>query len=312
MKRWCIDVNKKLTKSHELRIYEALEGRYPFSSDEKLSLANLQQGYHGERQLEQLLHAELVDSHLVISDLRLQVGTTTFQIDSLICTKDKLYLLEVKHYAGDYKCEEMRWYKLPNKEITNPVLQLQRSESLLRRWLHDNRLNLQLESYLVFTNCAFFLYQAPLTKQIVLPTQLRRFIQLMNQQSATDIKQRHQMQLLLNHDLGAYPHPSVPSYAYDQLKKGVRCVSCRSLSMDSTGQTLKCLKCMEQENIQDGVMRNIAELQLLLPQQKLTSQLVYDWCDRIYSIKSIKRLLDKHFTAVGQHSWVHYIHSYPK
>ncbi|WP_066191371.1 nuclease-related domain-containing protein [Gracilibacillus timonensis] len=298
---------KPLEKSKELRIYQALQDRLPFSSQDKTTLQNLQQGYQGETQLESLLTERLSPSVLLLNDLYLQLGTTTFQLDSLIITGDTIFLLEVKHYAGNHKYEEKNWYKLPHQEITNPLLQIQRSESLLRRWLQTHHVHMQVESRLVFTHPQFFLYQAPLLKQFIFSSQLSAFIKSMNRAAPAGKKEREVAQQLVSADLGDYPYPELPAYSFTDLQKGIRCHSCGRLALSSTGWNLTCSRCGAADNMEEALLRHIVELQLLFPDDKLTSKLVYEWSGGIISRKRIKRLLEKHFKPVGEHSWVYYI-----
>ncbi|MFV8826503.1 nuclease-related domain-containing protein [Alkalihalobacterium sp. APHAB7] len=67
--------------------------------------------------------------------------------------------MEVKNYAGDFLIENDNWFSLPKKEIKNPLLQLKRSEDLLRRLFQDNGMNLTVEPHLVFVIPGFHLYQ---------------------------------------------------------------------------------------------------------------------------------------------------------
>ena len=298
---------KPLMKPNELKVFEALEERLPFSNDEKLFFHQLRQGYLGEQYWENLLVKRVEKSFFIVSDLRLQVSNQSFQIDSLLISNDRLYLLEVKHYTGDYIFEETRWFKIPSKEVSNPLLQLHRSESLLRRWLQRHSIHIPIESYLIFTNDHFFLYQAPKMKQMVFPNQLHRFISSLHPKATMEINQQKLIELLMKQDLGEYPHPHLPIFSFQSLQKGIRCHSCRQLSLISKQRHLLCLNCKVKESIEQGFLRHLTELQILFPNHKLTTKLLHDWSDQIVSMKTIKRLLDKYFQPVGKHRWTYYI-----
>lgn len=62
------------------------------------------------------------------------MNNTTFQIDSLIITHEKVYLYEIKNYEGDYFYQADKLYKKPRFEIINPLHQLSRSKALLRHF----------------------------------------------------------------------------------------------------------------------------------------------------------------------------------
>ncbi|MFC4801042.1 nuclease-related domain-containing protein [Neobacillus sp. GCM10023253] len=81
----------------------------------------------------------------ILNDLLFTVNNQTFQIDSLIIVPGQIYLCEVKNYEGNYfyelgpesEPESDRLYKLPKTEYTNPLYQLNKSNSLLRQLLQN-------------------------------------------------------------------------------------------------------------------------------------------------------------------------------
>ncbi|WP_342728897.1 MULTISPECIES: nuclease-related domain-containing protein [Virgibacillus] len=117
---------------------------------------------------------------LILNDLLLIVNNTTFQIDSLIILAGKIYFFEVKNYEGDYYYEYDKLFKKPNLEVINPYLQLSRSESLLRQLLLSLGFKLQIDASIVFINPKFTLYQAPLDKPIIFPTQVKQYMENLN------------------------------------------------------------------------------------------------------------------------------------
>ncbi|MDX8046341.1 hypothetical protein SH601_10150 [Gracilibacillus sp. S3-1-1] len=100
----------------------------------------------------------------------------------------------------------------------------------------------------------------------------------------------------IQHDIGDYPH----------IKKGVRCCNCQHLSVEINARKSACKKCGENEQISESILRNIQELQLLFPHEKLTTNLVYDWCIEEYSKKIIRGCLEKHFQKTGVRQWTYY------
>ncbi|WP_208586019.1 nuclease-related domain-containing protein [Gracilibacillus suaedae] len=298
---------KPLKKPYELQVFEALDSRFTFTKKEMSYFHNLKLGYEGEKNFEQLLRDSFNDDYLIISDIRLEVGTTSFQIDSILLTGSTIHLIDVKNFSGDYKYDEKRWYKLPDKEITNPLLQLMRNETLMRQVLQQLHVNLPIESFNVFINPEFTLYQAPLNKYFIFPTQINRFINTLKNKAPVASLQHDLANQLIARDIGNYPHPSIPSYKYDQLNKGMRCRNCHCLSIEIVGRKCLCHKCKTEEECHQAVLRNITELQLLFPNEKLTTNLVYSWTGKVYSKKSLKRILDTHFKRVGSNKWLYYI-----
>ncbi len=297
---------KKLKKPYELAIFDALYLRVKFSRKEEMYYHNLRLGFEGELRLEQALRIGLADTFYILSDMRFEIGTTSFQLDSLILTGVEVIMLDAKNFPGDYKFSDNRWFKLPNKEINNPLLQLKRNETLMRQLLEKINRNLAVESYNIFTHREFTLYQAPINKQLIFPTQIQRFISTLNEKppaNSSHLKLAHQ---LISSDIGPYPHPQIPNFQYNQIKKGLRCLECGGLPMKIEGRKAVCLQCHGNEHIHEAILRNIHEFRLLFPDEKLTTNLVYDWCGEVYSKKSIQRLLENHFSKIGSKQWTYY------
>src|SRR5690625_720552 len=173
---------KKRKKSTELVILELLDRRKGLSKKERRYYLNLAKGYKGEVKFDHLtgrLHCEC----FILNDLLLNVNNTTFQIDSLIVAPGIVYFYEVKNYDGDYYYEADRLFKKPNLEVNNPLHQLVRSESLLRQLLLRQGFNFPIDASIVFINFKFTLYQAPLNKSIIYPTQIHQHMNHLNSDS---------------------------------------------------------------------------------------------------------------------------------
>lgn len=168
---------KKRKKSTELVILELLDRRKGLSKKERRYYLNLAKGYKGEVKFDHLtgrLHCEC----FILNDLLLNINNTTFQIDSLIVAPGIVYFYEVKNYDGDYYYEADRLFKMPKREVNNPLHQLIRSESLLRQLLLRHGFNFQIDASIVFINSKFTLYQAPLNQPIIFPTQVHQHMKI--------------------------------------------------------------------------------------------------------------------------------------
>ncbi len=159
----------------ELKILRSLNSRMDLSAKDKHHYHNLEKGYKGELIFDEWLTA-ISNERLVLNDLLFELNNTICQIDSIVIKTKSIYLFEVKNYEGDYFIEDDRWYSLPKSEINDPLLQLKRTESLIRRLCQDIGCKASIESFLVFVNPDFHLYQAPLHLPIIFPGQLNRFI----------------------------------------------------------------------------------------------------------------------------------------
>jgi len=67
-----------------------------------------------------------------------------------------------------------------------------------------------------------------------------------------------------------------------------------------------CEECGHEETVETVVLRNVDELKLLFPQEKITTPLLYDWCRIIHSKKIIRRILEKHYKLTGFNRWTYF------
>ena len=267
---------------------------------------NLQKGYEGEVLFDSVT-AKLQCECFILNDLLLKLNSTTFQIDSLVIHSETIYLFEVKNYEGDYYYESDRLYKKPKSEITNPLNQLNRSESLLRQLLQNLGYNLPISSSIVFINPEFTLYQAPLNKPFIFPTQINRYLKNLNT-IPSKLNKKHKMladQLISLH-IKDSPYKLLPTYDYGQLQKGITCVKCTSFSISFEGKKLVCKECGHEGMVETAVLRNVKEYKLLFPDRKITTNDIHEWCKGVKSKKTIQRILEKNYTKVGVHQWTFY------
>lgn len=267
----------------------------------------LEKGYDGERKFDKWIET-LSNEHLILNDLLLEYNGTVFQIDTLLFYSDKIYHFEVKNYEGDFFIEADKWYSLAGKEIKNPLLQLKRTESLLRQLLVKKSYNHHpIESYLIFVNPEFQLYQAPPDLPIIYPSQLTRFMEkLKNKLPKLKDSYKKLAKELLSIHINETKYSRLPEYQYDELEKGLICPVCHS--MYTTFKTiLVCTSCGGKERYPIAVLRAIEELQTLFPNKKITTNLIHDWCKIIKSKRTIRKILSKHFKLLGHNKSSYFV-----
>ncbi|MBT2600992.1 MULTISPECIES: nuclease-related domain-containing protein [unclassified Oceanobacillus] len=160
-------ITKRREKTRDLMLYDLLVHRMDFSNKERQIYEKIKQGYEGERRFDQLCD-EIDGNNLILQDLLFTHNNTTFQIDSVIITKDTIYLLEIKNYKGEYIYENDRLIKMPNIEIIQPLHQLHRSEALFRNLMTGFKYTLPIKSLVIFIHPHFTLYQAPVKTPLCL------------------------------------------------------------------------------------------------------------------------------------------------
>ncbi|MBW8349578.1 NERD domain-containing protein [Bacillus sp. IITD106] len=290
---------KALVESNELKGYRMLNSRKVLTGEDKEQLNRLEKGYAGE-----VLFNERVDGllkeWLILNDLQLESNNSEFQIDSLVICKNLLLLFEVKNYEGDYYIEGDKWNYINGSSIQNPVHQLERTESLLRRLLQDQgHNNTPIESSVVFVNPAFHLYNAPRNLPIIFPNQLNRFFEKLNKIPAktNEYHMRLAKKLLSLHK---NVMPELPNYSYEELRKGVVCANCYSFNLDSKRLVFLCKNCGTIENMTSAILRSVDEFTFLFPERKITTRSIFEWCDGIKSKGTIREVLLNNFILKGK------------
>ncbi|PLS01370.1 nuclease-related domain-containing protein [Neobacillus cucumis] len=293
-------------ESADLKILGYLNKRMVLPEKDRQHYLTLKKGYEGEVMFDEMTEKLSCDC-LILNDLLLKVNNTTFQIDSLIITADTIYSYEVKNYEGDYYYEQERLYKKPKTEYNDPLNQLSRSESLLRQLLQNLGYTYVIEGWVVFINPEFTLYQAPLNKPLILPTQLNRQVKKLDMiSSKLNEKHKKLADKILSLHIEESPYKQLPQFTYGPLKKGTTCASCHSFSVIVRGNKCICEDCGHMELLYFAVLRSVREFQVLFPDSKITTNIIFEWCGVVESKKRIARILEKSFKIKGYGQWSYY------
>ncbi|MEW9053705.1 MAG: nuclease-related domain-containing protein [Neobacillus sp.] len=290
-----------------LILLKFLNARMVIPIDHVKKLKTLQKGYEGEQRSDTWLKDNLTDNWLVIHDLLLEYQGSKFQIDTLIIAFERVFLLDIKNFEGDYFEEDDKWRTETYPTIHNPLHQLNRCETLFLKLLHELGYQHPVEPHLIFNNPEFHLYTSSKHATIVFPTQLNRFMKKLNARPVKLNNRDFQLaEQLVSRHIVESPYPNLPSYTYDQLKKGIICPDCYSFFTYFNKATLCCKKCGCKEGLDDAVIRSVKELKLLFPEKVITTEIVFEWCSIIKSRKIIRRVLSRHFKKIGTTCASHY------
>ncbi|MBT2721126.1 nuclease-related domain-containing protein [Bacillus sp. ISL-46] len=299
---------KPRIESKELKILRVLHTRMMLSEKDKQHFFTLKKGYEGEVMFDTMTEKLQCECY-ILNDLLFKVNNTTFQIDSLIIISGRICFYEVKNFEGDYFIEfnTNRLYKKPQKEYNNPLLQLNRSESLLRQLLQNIGYNYPIESQVVFINPEFTLYQAPLDSPIIFPTQINSYLKKLDAiPSKLNGKDKMLADKLISLHIEENPYTILPHYEYKQVRKGMTCEVCNSFSIYVNGKICKCGDCGHEELVTAAVLRNVSEIKILFPKMKITTNLIFEWCVVIELKRTIKRILVKNYKQIGVRQWTYY------
>ena len=297
---------KNRSESEELRVLKALNPRMTLEEKDKQYLINLTKGFEGEVMFDGYLK-RIVTQSLILNDLLLEQHHSHFQIDSLMISQSLSYLFEVKNFEGEYYFDGDTFRKINGTEVKNPLLQLERNLSLLRQFFNYFGFKISIEPYLVFVNPDFTLYNAPLNRRIILPTNLNRFIHQLNSNKSTLNNQHSKLSnKLLSSHLTKSPFTKVPKYEYSQLKKGVFCHSCGKAMEEYSGRVFMCNNCSVKENTKSALIRSVKEFNLLNPLEKMSTNIVYEWCGGVFPKKTIRQVMKENFITSGYGQWSYY------
>jgi hypothetical protein len=288
----------------ELKLLRFLHPRMEFPVDDLRRYENLEKGFKGEQQFDKWSEDIVIDG-LVVNDLIYEINNTTFQIDSTLISQGTLFQFEVKNFEGDFLLDGDKWLTLSSRSpIKNPLHQLERSETMLKQLLQNIGYNMHIESYLVFINPNFHLYNAPINQSIIFPTQLNRFLDKLNR-TPSKINGKHSKlaETLVSKQTFVDPYKRLPNYDYERLKKGICCPQCRTF----LDETLKCGKCGFEDTPSAAISRSVEEFRMLFPDEKITTNGVYEWCKGIVSRKVIWNVLSKSFQLEGHGKSAHYM-----
>jgi hypothetical protein len=290
------------TESSELLKMRILNRRMDLSPNDKKHYLRLEKGYQGEVMFDRLTE-KLKNNMLVLNNLLFKFNNSEFQIDTLIIFQEIICPCEVKNFEGDYDydSESESFKTISNNDILNPLDQLKRAKILLRKLLQSHGYNISIEGHVVFINPEFALYNAPMNKPIVLPTQLNRLMKKLDQ-IPSKLNGRHKKlaDLLISLHQNESSHTQYPPYTYENLKKGLTCEPCDSFSITVQGNKCVCSKCGHIEELESVILRSVQEFKLLFPEMKITTHEVHEWSMGVVSEKVIRRILKKNFIAIGE------------
>lgn len=294
---------KKRNESDELLAMRSLNKRMELTEKEKFRYQNLEKGYAGEVKFDMLIKGlqDFQEERIILNDLLLEVNNSYFQIDSLIISQSVIHLLDVKNYEGDYYLESDNLYSvLTGRENKNPVDQLKRSATLFRQLLQIIKQSHLVEASVVFINPEFTLYHASKDQPIILPTQVNRFLKDFNNTSSTlnDGHKKTAQKLISLHQT-KNPFFTLPKYTYEHLRKGIYCKNCGSFLVSKRNNNFVCEVCGEVETIEQAILRNVKEFKLLFPDNRITTQCIFEWCKADLSKRTVSRVLKKNFTSYG-------------
>ncbi|WHY00109.1 nuclease-related domain-containing protein [Neobacillus sp. DY30] len=297
---------KARSESLILMVLRILNKRMKLTEDEQRYYQNQEKGFQGEVQFD-ILTEKLKRSSYILNDLQLESNKSSFQLDSSLIFQDTYSLFDVKNFEGEYVYGDEYFKTISGRDFQNPLDQLKRSKLLLSQLLQTLGSKLTVEAYVIFINPQFTLYQTPPDLPFILPTKLDSFMKKLDQgPSRLNDSHKTLADKLISLHQTVPPYTHLPSYEYDQLRKGITCKKCLSFSVSVQGKRVICHSCGFEEMVTSAVLRMVGEFSLLFPDRKITTNIIHEWCRVGISKKTISRTLGKYLMVKGVHQWTYY------
>ena len=308
-----MDAMKLISPPISLLHYEIVNSRKDLSPQERQAFEQIKKGFMGEKKLAHLLANSTYENLLAIFGSLFDLGDSEVQIDCMLLTRDRIFLLEVKNYSGDYCLENGNLHLFPNKtQVHNPLSQFERSELLMKRLLKDMRIHYDLQSYVIFINSSFLLYGSSPQLPMIFYPQLKRFLQKLNANARplTD-KEVKLAEVLRNRQKERSIYERLANYELAQLKRGVLCPKCSTKLRRTGRRRFTCLACACDWDAEDVILHAVAQYHFLFPEEPISTLKMVDWCGGGFAPSFMRELLRKHLNVVRQRNRFYYYFRQP-
>ena len=290
-------------------ILNALDKRMTLLPNDRLTLQSIQKGNEGECYFDSLMTQYVNCESIALKNLVIVHNGIIIQIDSLLITSNGVYLYEVKNYAGDYSCQNSQIKSLHRSTYLDPIAQLERTTTVINNLLTSWNYRMPISAQVVFVHPTFVLYEAKVGDPILFLPQLPRHLKKVNQKADYLDKRHHALaENLLQEASKDVPFErKLPDYSYEQLKKGLTCVTCGSFDLVNNSKSSWCKTCGEHHSLNEMILHQIKEFRLLFPNEPVTRNIIHEWCGGQLTERRVYSLLQSTFKRVGQGKSSYYI-----
>lgn len=235
---------KRLSQRHNQRVY--LENQ----------LHRVSAGIRGEgKMVKKFEEFYLEENYLPVWDLNMKIGKWAVQIDGLLLTERCAIVMDSKNLSGEIHYDETNeeFYKktVPEGEILNldnPVVQLNKHISFIRKWFRLHRINLPVTGLIVVTanNCVF--HAKPTGAFICKTYQMNDYLyRILRDNPLTAVSHPlEDIEKLIAANQVPFKFPPLSEfYRIDlkDIKKGVYCQACCTHRMQRTKKSWICAGC---------------------------------------------------------------------
>ena len=246
-----------------LESLEAMDIRLPNGHSIKPAiLADLTKwrvGFSGERKLDYFLSFFEDKEFHIFHDLKLSVGSKTFQIDTLILTACVMIIIEVKNWSGtvlfDGEFEQViRSLNGFDEGMRNPISQVLLQEIQMKEWMEQNKFpSIPIIPLVVFSNPKTIIkttrFNANISKRVLhgynVPIKLQKLLTAYTTEhfSKTNIRKITKL-LLKSHVEKVQDTLSGYNVKKSELVRGIHCPSCNLIGMIRKNHFWACPTCL--------------------------------------------------------------------
>ena len=244
----------------EARFYQLVKQRGHLSQEDETDYLRLLTGLEGEARFAQVIQ-DLGLSTFYLTDLWIPLGKGT-QIDGLLLVPQGLYLVEIKHYGGQFLYQGFA-SRLNGRPYQHDLLgQVARAQSLLQQFLRSQQLDCQLVSKLIFSQDHLQVEGLAAGQYMLWPQALTWLQGLADQMVGQPCSRRQRLLLDL---LGPLQHASpyrprqLTSIERQTLLSGIGCSRCLRLGMTCSRYKVSCPHCGFREDKASACLRSACE-----------------------------------------------------
>ena len=248
-------------------------------------LYQVKAGYSGEVDVDRILpEIGLPQDVIVIKGITLEILPNFFaQLDTLILTRKRIILLEIKKYAGTviFDVDSGKTIKIsPNGETEKfdcILHQLDRAAHGLKSWLEKRQFNIPVEPILVMANQRTIIEEIPKPFTVKFRKQLPKYIRELP--NTPDILTQQQLNKLANQFKNSQIHwkrktaCELYNVLPSDLEIGILCLNCNSKMKTIPGRTWSCEPCGKTSNT--AIEQAVADWFLLISPTLTNKQLRY-------------------------------------
>ncbi|XXM70935.1 nuclease-related domain-containing protein [Lysinibacillus sphaericus] len=244
-----------------LKLYALLRRilpKHPLRHEIEAELRKLEAGYKGELSLHYHLSFLPEKDYLIIFNLRLAYKTFFFQIDTLVLHTNFILIAEVKNIAGEIYIDTdfnqmIRTRQETTEVFPDPILQAFKQKERLEDWLiTKNHPAIPIEYRVVFTNSQSQIKNTS-QNQLVMDKLIRSDrlvyeIKKMTAKYPKHVVTPKELTRIANRLIKSHESPDPDVLAQFQIstrdiRPGVHCTQCQSLSMERVHGTWWCPAC---------------------------------------------------------------------